>query len=77
MIQGDFMLVKEVMKYIPTLDPTQLEQFNIGNSSYYKAQHVAETMTLQEFRTMECHVATLMLIDYKNKFKVKLKKNTN
>ncbi len=63
MTQGDFMLVKDVMKYIPTLDPNLLIKFNIGDSSYYKAKHVAETMTPQEFRTMECHVATLMLID--------------
>jgi hypothetical protein len=63
MTQGDFMLVKDVMKYIPTLDPNLLIKFNIGDSSYYKAKHVAETMTSQEFRTMECHVATLMLID--------------
>jgi hypothetical protein len=63
MIQGDFMLVKDVLKYIPTLDPNLLIKFNIEDKLYYKAQHVAETMTPQEFRTMECHVVTLILLD--------------
>jgi hypothetical protein len=63
MTQGDFMLVDDVMKYIPTLDPNLLIKFNIEDNLYYKTKHVAETMTPQEFRTMECHVATLMLID--------------
>ena len=63
MIQGNFILMEDVLKYIPTLEPNRLIKYKIGSKVYYKAQHVAETMTPQEFRTMECHVTTLMLLD--------------